>query len=257
MARSSQAPRPVLLASLLLGQFCLAVPCAARADEGDAYAACLARIERSPSEAFERAQAWRAGGGGIPARHCAATALARLGHYAEAADRLEKLAHELQAGDRGLAAEALGQAGNAWLLNGSLERAQAVFTAALKLDGQNPELLIDRARAHAAAGGYERAAEDLDRALELAPERADALTFRASARRRLGRLDAAGSDLARALSLEPDRAEALLERGHVRFAVGDRAGARRDWLRVRLLVPGTLIAESAGAWLERLDLGGE
>ena len=254
MADWRQVRRLGLLAPLVL---VLAVPHARAADERDDYAACLARAERVPSEAFERALAWRHEGGGLPARHCAALALVSLGQHAAAAERLQRLAEDMQAAGHDNAAEVFGQAGNAWLLGGSPERAQTALSAALKLESRDPELLIDRARAFAASGGYERAAEDLDRALELAPGRADALTFRASARRRLGLLYEAGDDIARALGLEPDRAEALLERGHLRLALGDRMGARRDWLRVRVLVPGTAAAAGAGALLDRLDLAAE
>jgi tetratricopeptide (TPR) repeat protein len=226
----------------------------ARAGEAQEYADCLDRAERSPRTAFERALAWRDEGGGFAARHCAAVALVAAEHYPDAADRLERLAEDMHAAGHPRTAETLAQAGNAWLLAGFNERAVFVFTAALGLVPNNPDLLIDRARAHAAAERYDQAAADLDLALAGAPERVDALVYRASARRRLDRLGDAAEDLAVALALDADHPEGLLERGMVRLALGDPAAARRDWLRLLDVMPEGPTAELARTNLEKLDV---
>lgn len=221
------------------------------------YAACLAALEGDAAVAFEGAIAWRDEGGGFGARHCVALALVRLGHHVEAANRLEVLAEDMRAAGQGLVAEVLGQAGNAWLLGGEPGRALGVFEAALALGPGGPELLIDRARAHAALGDYGAAESDLGRALVRDADNADALAYRAAARRRLGRLEEAAADLERALWLAPRHLEALLERGLLNLQRGDAAAARRDLLEVRMAAPASAAAELAGANLERLDVSAE
>lgn len=228
---------------------------AAAVGDREEYAECLAEVELRPSQAFERALAWRDEGGGFAARHCAAMALVALGQHDRAADRMERLAEDMQAVGHGAAVEVLAQAGNAWLMAGYTNRAEGVFGAALGLDPDNAELRVDRARTRGELGDYAGAAIDLDRALELAPEHVEALVFRASANRHLGRPDDAARDLARALKLKPDDPEALLERGLLALGEGDLEGGRRDLLKVRLLAPGTKAAELAGLGLQRLELG--
>jgi tetratricopeptide (TPR) repeat protein len=254
MPRIGQAGRLALAILLSLA----AAPAAAQtSDQAREYADCLARAERTPRATFEWALAWRDEGGGFAARHCAALALVAAGHYPDAADRLEALAEDLQAAGQPHAAATLGQAGNAWLLAGFVERAEAVFSAALRLDPESAELYVDRARAHAAAERYQAAAADLDQALIRAPENVDALVFRASARRRLGQPAEADDDLALALALNPDHVEGLLERGIVRLALGDGKAARRDWLHLLQIAPQGRAADHARGYLQRLDVKSE
>lgn len=262
MPRIGQAGRLARAALVSLAAVAPLPPAAAQsaaqpADEAGRYADCLARAERLPRATFEWALAWRDEGGGFAARHCAALALIAAGHYPDAADRLEGLAEDLQAAGQPHAAATLGQAGNAWLLAGFVERAEAVFSAALRLDPENAELYVDRARAHAAAERYGSAAADLDRALARTPENVDALVFRANARRRMGQPAEAADDLAVALALSPDHVEGLLERGIVRLALGDRGAARRDWLRLLQITPHGRAAEHARGYLQRLDVKAE
>ena len=254
MADFSQARRPPVLA-VLVATF--AASTSAGAAGSERYAACLAAIEGDAAAAFEGAIAWRDEGGGFVAHHCVALALVRLGHHVEAANRLEVLAEDMRAAGQGLVAEVLGQAGNAWLLGGEPGRALGVFEAALALGPGGPELLIDRARAHAALGDYGAAESDLGRALVRDADNADALAYRAAARRRLGRLEEAAADLERALWLAPRHLEALLERGLLNIERGDAAAARRDLLEVRMVAPASDAAELAGVNLERLDVSAE
>lgn len=240
------------LAAALLG----ALPAAAQRDIDPAgeYASCMALVNRDPDAAFERAMAWRDFGGGAPARHCVALALLALGQSAEAAARLEALAQEMTDADAPLRAEVFGQAGLAWLEAGQAERADAVLSAAVKLDPGNPDLWIDRAQALAARGAYRDAIGDLNRAIKLAPERADAHAYRASAYRFVDSLDRAAADIERALTLAPGDPVALLERGNIRRLAGDEAGARADWVQVLAEAPDTPAADAARTNLERLDV---
>jgi tetratricopeptide (TPR) repeat protein len=219
------------------------------------YADCLAAARAKPAEALRMAEAWRAADGGFPAAHCAAVALVNEGKYAAAAQRLESLAAAMMTADPTMRADALEQAGHAWLLDGKPVAAKSAFDAALALAPGEPELLIGRAQAYAEGGQYRNAVADLDAALNAAPERVDALVFRASARRRLDDLGDALLDVDRALQLAPDTPAALLERGNIRRLAGDEAGAEADWRRVAALTPGSETAAAAEANLARVAAG--
>lgn len=130
----------------------------------------------------------------------------------------------------------------------------AALDSALEIDPLNPELLVDRAQAHAAAGGYWQAVDDLDQAIEYAPQRSDAYAFRAAAYRHLDILDLAADDVARALALAPDDPVILLERGNIRRLAGDDTGAREDWLRILTEAPASPAASAARTNIERLDV---
>jgi len=223
------------------------------AGEARRYADCTAQAGAAPAAALDAARAWEAEGGGGPARHCAALALIGLDRPAEAAQRLGELGAELTAARPTLAAEALGQAGQAWLLAGQAERALAAQDAALALAPDDVELRIDRSLALALVGAYRRALDDLDLAQALAPDRAEVLVLRASAHRLLDEPAAALADIERALTLAPQDPEALLERGMSRRLAGDDSGARADWQAVLALAPDGAAAETARANLARLD----
>lgn len=218
------------------------------------YATCLNLAETAPEEGFERALQWQSRGGGFEARHCAAVALVALRQYAEAADRLERLAEDMSKLRDAKSLIVLGQAGNAWMLAGLLERAKFVFDAALKIAPDDPDLLIDRALARGENGEFELAIVDLDRVLTRSPDREDALVFRAAARRKLNQPERAERDLAAVLTRQPDNVDALLERGAVRRALADAAGARADWSRVLVLAPDSPAAQSAQSFIEELDI---
>lgn len=250
MLRPAQAGLAFLLAALVL-----AAPARADRQPGSPdYEACLKLVDTVPEDAFEQALQWHSRGGGFAARHCAALALVALKQYAEAADRLEHLAEDMARARDRTSVAVLGQAGNAWMMAGLLERAKFVFDAALKLAPGDADLLIDRARAKGENGEFQAALADLDAALKRAPGRDDARVYRAAAHRKLKHAAQAASDLAAVLSRQPDNVEALLERGAVRREQGDVKGARADWSRVLALAPDTPAAGSAQAFLEALDV---
>ena len=223
-------------------------------DHAREYRDCMVLARAAPEDGFESALAWAAMGGGEGAKHCAAVALIGLGHYAAAARRLERLATAMRTGEVDLRSSVLAQAGQAWLLAEDTGRAYAVQSAALAIDRDNVELLLDRAITLATAKNYWAAVDDLNRALDLAPGRPDLLVLRASAYRYLDALELARDDIGRALARDPDNPDGLLERGILRRLAGDAPGARDDWLRAIALAEGTPVADSARANLERLDV---
>ncbi len=225
------------------------------AAEARRYDACIAMAAERPTEAWEEALAWTSMGGGEAARHCGAVALVGLGHYAEAAARLEALAQESRRAEA-LRAGMLGQAAQAWLLAGQDERALGTLDAALGLAPDDPELRIDRAIARDAAGDLAGARADLDHALSVAPGHPGALALRAATARRAGELAAAEDDVMAALQADPDHPDALLESGILHRLRGDDDQARRDWLRILQAAPASAAADAARRHIEALDVAG-
>jgi tetratricopeptide (TPR) repeat protein len=223
------------------------------AAEAATYERCMKLAKRDAAAAQKLADAWHERGGAHPSDHCAAVALIGLRQYKEAATRLETLAQAMKTAPASLRAEVLDQAGQAWLLAGDSVRAYAASGAAVALQPNDPDLLIDRAEAAASAGYLDRAVADLDHVLKAAPGRVDALIYRASANRALDRLDPALADVEKALTQAPNSAAALLERGNIRRLKGDVAGARRDWERAGQLAPGSQADLAATANIERLE----
>ena len=230
-------------------------PAAPRNAEADAatYERCLKLAKQDPNAAQSLARTWHERGGAHPADHCAAVALVGLKQYKEAANRLEALAQDMKTAPAGLRADVLDQAGQAWLLAGDPVRAYAASGQAVSLQPNNPDLLVDRAEAAAAAGYLDKAVADLDHALKIDPGHADALIYRASANRSLDRLDPALADVEKALAEAPNSVPALLERGNIRRLKGDTRGARDDWERIAQLAPGSQADMAARANIERLD----
>ncbi|MEJ0072190.1 MAG: hypothetical protein WDO24_29650 [Pseudomonadota bacterium] len=226
----------------------------ARADRDRDYADCLRQVDKDAAAAFETANTWAERGGGYPARHCGALALMKLEQYEQAAMRLEQLAADMARGEGSLSAEALGQAGQAWLLARKPERAYAAQSAALKLQPRDVDLLIDRAITLAEAKNYWESIDDLNHALEIDRRRADAYVLRAVAYRYVDSLELAGEDLAAALALEPRNLDALAERGIVKRLSNDPSGARQDWLTVLRAAPDGPAAEVARDNLAKLDV---
>jgi tetratricopeptide (TPR) repeat protein len=227
------------------------------AAEAATYERCMKLARQNPREARNLAQSWHERGGAHPADHCAAVALIGLKQYQEAAARLEALAQAMTTAPAGLRAEVLDQAGQAWGLAGDAVRAYAAAGAAVALEPNDPDLLIDRAQAAASLGYFDKAVADLDHVVQADPSRVDALIYRASANRALDRLDPALADVEKAIARTPNSAAALLERGNIRRLKGDNEGARQDWERVGQLAPGTQADMAAKANIERLQSSGD
>ncbi len=228
------------------------------------YKRCLDQVLTDPDAAFDIGLAWRDQGGGAPAKHCIALALIELGHYGEAAVRLETLAKAPDAGDTALRVQILSQAGNAWLLEEQAERAISALTAGIDLAATDPNapvdataLIYDRARAHALIERWPETAADLTVVLERQPRSPSARVLRATARRHLGDIAAASDDIAAVLHASPEDAAALIERGLQASAQGDKDNARRDWAQAAVAGEGTPLADAARDLIARLDLIGE
>lgn len=213
---------------------------------------CVTEAETDPEAALARAKQWSNSGGGFEADHCIAMALFDMKHYAEAARLFEKLAEGLASVGLVEQAQVYDQAGQAWLVANQARAAKVDFDAALRLTPDDPDLLIDRAEALAAAQEYWSAIDDLNRASDLAPKKAEIYVYRAAAYRAVDALPLARQDIDYNLKLAPNNPVGLLERGNIRRLQGDVAGARRDWVTVTKVAPGSSEAAAAADNLTRL-----
>ncbi|MCP4330377.1 MAG: hypothetical protein GY791_18285 [Alphaproteobacteria bacterium] len=245
-----------LLAVCLAAALGAPTPAGAASEQSDArrYAQCIEQAERSPDAAFENAMAWSYQGGGFPARHCAATALLSLEHYAQAATRLEQLAQDMVGDEARLRPAVLRQAGDAWMLHGDLGRSATNYDAALTLQPGYDAALVGRSTVLALGGKYWEAIDDLNAVIETDAKNVEALVMRATAYRFVENAELAMQDVERALALQPDNLGALLERGNLYRLIGDDAAARADWIKLLQTDPESIPADAARANLEKLDV---
>jgi tetratricopeptide (TPR) repeat protein len=240
-------------AALVLGPASTALGQKKEVDHKEEYRACLALGDTNPAKAYQNGLAWFKMGGGLPARHCLAVALAGLGNFAEAASRFETLARDLAVDWVDLRAAMLGHAGHAWLLAGRSVRAAQVQGAAISLRLTDPALYVDRAVSLMTLKQYPAALADLDKALALAPGFADAYLYRASAKRYVGDVAGAWVDVTDTLILAPGLPAGVLERGILLQLDGDLDAARSDWLSVIKTAPDSDEARAARARIDALN----
>ena len=216
----------------------------------DRYEACVTRAASDPAGALAEAQGWRGAGGGAPARHCEAMALAGLGRALEAAAALEALGLETPlAAQRG---EIFLQAADLRLAGGDASGAQTDYGHALSAapgSGISAAAYEGRARARAALNDAAGAAADLAEAIRLAPQESELRSLHAAALRRTGDATGALASAEAAVRLSPSSSLALYERGAARRALGDAAGAQADWREALARDP-----SGAGADLARAAL---
>jgi tetratricopeptide (TPR) repeat protein len=209
------------------------------------YERCLTLVKSNARDAAGAAEAWHVAGGGAAALHCAALALTALHRYGEAAVKLDQAAIIVPSTEPDLRIALYDQAGNAWLLAGNAEKAEASLSTALVLSPRDEDILFDRARARAARKDWSGAENDLTKLLTLDGDRADAWVLRASARHAEGRRAEASADIAHALAVYPNYPEALVERGTMKLETGDANGARADWQTVIHAAPNGDAASAA------------
>jgi tetratricopeptide (TPR) repeat protein len=241
--------RRALIAGTCLGLLSMA---AEAASDSAHYRRCMAASSANPDAALADAENWVHENGGVPAEHCAASALFNLKRYTEAGTRLDRIASGPAKLDAEFRVALFDQAGNAWLMAGDGQRAVQSFSGALTLSAGDPDLFADLARAQAMRRNWHEVDLDLNAALQLAPRRADLLVLRASARRALKRYEDARTDLDAALKIKPGDGGALVERGLLRRQLGDVGGARRDF-QAALKTGSATIAAEAKAHLDDLN----
>jgi len=218
------------------------------------YHQCISMTHSNPQDAFDEAISWEGLGGGDPARHCQLVALMALGHYQDAAVRLEKLALTIKA-EKPFKVRILNQSANAWIAANKPDQARKVATTALNLAPGDIEALMARAFALGVMQALDLSVQDLNQVLEATPNHVEALVLRGSAYRQLNNNDLALKDLNKALAINPTHPEGLLERGIVHRLNNKRPAARKDW---RLLIqthPKSEAARRAKIDLHNLNSG--
>jgi tetratricopeptide (TPR) repeat protein len=225
-----------------------------RLDDSAKYEACLKLAHTDPDTTYEDALQWQDAGGGAAAVHCSAVALVQLKHYDAAATKLDDLARAPTSGSAGLREQLLDQAGNAWLLAGQPENAEASLSAAIDMGGRSADLYADRGRARGMRKDWAGAEADLTVALSYDEYRSDLLVLRGSARHALGKRKQARADIDAALDVDPRYADALVERGAMKLEDGDKNGARADWTVVLATQPNSPAADSARMHIEQLEI---
>ena len=229
----------------------------------ESYGACLRQIGEDAQKALRTGEAWRGQGGGAPALHCVALALAALGQHTEAAVKLESLADNLANERSELVPDVLAQAAQSWARASRPERAMKALDRALLQKPNDADLLLDRAVLRIDPAGREPAGAPAKQgaaksAAKPAPAKttpgapAGAKDKTAPAQPTTGpsidptRLAAALDDLARALAASPTRDDALTLRATIRRKLARQAEARADADKAVALNP-----RNADAWLER------
>jgi tetratricopeptide (TPR) repeat protein len=220
----------------------------------DPYQSCVRAININASDAFELALTWRDRGGGLLAERCAALALIALDEPGEAAARLNALARRPNAGTVAQRASLLVQSGNAWLLAGEPQTAEAAFSAALKMTPRDSETWVDRARARAVLMNWVDAEADLSNALTFDKSKPETYVLRASARQAQGNNAGYRRDIATALALDPNFPEALVERGTINLEDGNVAGARNAWIEVLIRAPDSPAGDAARDRIQALEV---
>ncbi|MET0270991.1 MAG: tetratricopeptide repeat protein [Sphingomonas sp.] len=218
---------------LLLALAAAATPPAA--DPVKRFAACAALVRADAAKAVAEAEAWRAGGGGMPARMCLGLAYVEQARFGPAAIAFEQAAREAEIQSDRRAAPLWVQAGNASLADGDAGKARGFLDRALAMSdlssAQRGEAYLDRARAQVAAGNPEAARADLDQATALVPGDPMAWLLSATLARRQGDSTRAAKDVAEAARLAPNEAPILYEQGNIAALSGRMDEARAAWGR--------------------------
>ena len=134
--------------------------------------------------------------------------------------------------DAGLApavrAELLALRGNALLVGGQAEAAEAEFARALEQDPRQPLATLGRIQLQLARGDEDAAMAGLDRLIADHPAQVDSLLLRGDLHRRHQRLDAAAADYRRAAEAAPNNPRPHIGLALVSIAQRDLAAARKS-----------------------------
>jgi tetratricopeptide (TPR) repeat protein len=205
----------------------------AQIDPAKRFETCAALVKTDPAKAQAEADAWRVGGGGLPARLCLGLAFVAQEKFAPAKIAFEQAAREADIQGDLRAATLWVQAANAALADGQAGEARGFLDRALAKTTlsapQRGEAFLDRARAQVAVGYLPQARGDLDQALKLVPRDAMAWLLSATLARRMEDGPRAIKDIAEAARLAPDEAAVLYEEGNVAALTGKSAEAKAAW----------------------------
>ncbi len=196
---------------------------------------CAALAKTDPVKAAGEADAWRLGGGGLPARMCLGLAYSAQERFGPAAVAFEQAAREAEIQRDGRAAALWVQAGNAALADGDAGKARGFLDRALALpvmsSAQRGEAYLDHARAQVAVGYLDAARTDMDNALKLVPGDPMAWLLSATLARRQSDGPRAAKDIAEAARLAPNEAAIAYEQGNIAALLNQTGEAVAAWTR--------------------------
>ncbi|SFS04841.1 tetratricopeptide repeat protein [Sphingomonas jatrophae] len=213
------------------------------------YDACVALTRSDPAKAVATADAWRIGGGGLPARQCLGLAFVAQERFGPAVIAFEQAAQEAEIQRDGRAATLWVQAANAALAGDDAAKARNCLDRALALPvlagPLRGEALLDRGRADVALGDTTRARADIDEALTLVAADPMAWLLSATLARRTGDAPRATKDIAEALRLAGDDAAVQFEAGNIAALAGRDADARTAWEKAAKIAPASPAGQAA------------
>jgi len=125
--------------------------------------------------------------------------------------------------------------GHELLLNGKYTEAIALFTDALELDPNHPDIYSDRGVAYLHLKNEQNCMEDLDTALTLQPEYSFRFASRAYAKDFFGNTEAAIEDYEKAVALDPEDAVAHNNLGLLLEKLGFQKQAQENFKRADAL----------------------
>jgi len=163
---------------------------------------CLKKANDMPDIAAAEADAWLKRGGGDAALLCRAYAQFYSNEFSKAAADFTRLAETRKDAKR--AALLYAQAGLAWMRAQSYKKSESVYSKALKLETQDPDIWVDRAAERGAAQHYWDAIEDLNAALKIMPDMPEALRLRGDVWFKLGNGKKAEEDFRRAAEIDAE-----------------------------------------------------
>jgi Flp pilus assembly protein TadD len=222
---------------------------------------CLQAVDENPLAAIEAAEEWlKVSKGAVTAEpnHCLGMAYNRLGRPVEAEVAFTFARDALPSNELRRRASYGALAAVAVLQQDEPARAETIFAAAqaeaersgdARLAG---DIAIDRARAQVATGQDAVAAAGLAAGRAASPDNPAGWLLSATLARRQGRLSEAQGLIERAADLAPFDPQVGLEAGVIAVLGGRDETARRSWLSVLKVAPGSSEAQTAQGYLDQL-----
>lgn len=222
---------------------------------------CLQAVDENPLAAIEAAEEWlkvSKGTATVEPNHCLGIAYDRLGRPVEAEVAFVFARNAVAASEPGRRASFGAMAALAMLAQEDPGRADAAFAQALA-DAQaagdaqlTGDIQIDRARAQVALKQDPAAVQSLAAGRAASPDNPAGWLLSATLARRQGQLAEAQQFIEHTADLAPFDPAVGLEAGVIAVLGGRDEAARKSWLSVVAMAPGSDLAQIAQGYLDQL-----
>jgi tetratricopeptide (TPR) repeat protein len=147
--------------------------------------------------------------------------------------------------------EVLNSRGLAWSVTGNTDEASGDFCRAIELAPRNQHFYVNRAGLWLAVGDYANAIADGEKAIEIAPDFSTGYHVRGTGLLFIGETERAIEDLDQAIRLDPEAVSHYSSRGLAWLAAGDVTAAFKDFHKALELDPNavTALLNRGEAWL--------